>query len=59
MAETKIGRVLIVEDEPLEQIALCGNVKKIYQDKLEISDGRGWDRGIKGYARKENRTLRW
>lgn len=36
MAETKIGRVLIVEDEPLEQIALCGNVKKIYQDKLEI-----------------------
>ncbi len=36
MAETKIGRLLIVEDEPLEQIALCGNVKRIYQDAFEI-----------------------
>ncbi|MDO4274474.1 MAG: response regulator [Eubacteriales bacterium] len=38
-----MNKVLIVEDELLEQTALCGNVKRIYGEQMDVfAAGDGW-----------------
>lgn len=31
-----MDKILVIEDEPLERIALCGNIRRIYGDSVEI-----------------------